>query len=283
MVDAATQRPDEHAYEAEQYAHGHDSVLTRQVHTTRTVVTHASFFLPYLHPGMSLLDCGCGYGTITVGLAQAVDPGRVVGIDVGETEIDAAMAHATENNVSNIEFKLTSAYELPFPDDSFDAVFSHAMLEHLNDPLKALKEMRRVLRPGGVVGIRDADIGSWVMAGPRQDFLEQSVSIYVDYWDSQSGHSRMARQLRALLQKAEFERVAGSASCEYFGTPEGVEWISRIQSTRFQETDFVEKAIELGLTDRETLKRFSQGWTEWGKSPDSFLALTWCEAIGWKA
>jgi ubiquinone/menaquinone biosynthesis C-methylase UbiE len=70
------------------YAHGYDSALTHQLHAGRTAPTHAAFFIPYLQPGMHLLDCGCGSGAITLGLAQAVHPGFVVGIDVAEIEIE---------------------------------------------------------------------------------------------------------------------------------------------------------------------------------------------------
>src|SRR5512142_1845750 len=101
----------------------------------RQAESHAAFFTPYLSPGMRLLDCGCGPGSITCGLAGIVAPGGVVGIDLYAKALDAAQS------VSNVRFQAASVYELPFPDGSFDAVFSHAVLEHLAEPLKALAEM----------------------------------------------------------------------------------------------------------------------------------------------
>src|SRR5688572_25071729 len=101
----------------------------------RTAESHAAFFLPHLKPGMRLLDCGCGPGGITVGLANCVAPGEVIGIDVGGAPLEAARERASAANVQ-VAFREASIYSLPFPDAHFDAVFSHALFEHLAEPLK---------------------------------------------------------------------------------------------------------------------------------------------------
>src|SRR3954452_6892978 len=111
---------------------------------------------------MRALDVGCGPGTITVGLGQAVAPGRVVGLDLAPSVLAEARAHATAHSTAHIAFEAGSATTLPFPDRTFDAVFAHTLLEHLRDPLAALREARRVRRPGGVLGVRDCDWGSGV-------------------------------------------------------------------------------------------------------------------------
>ena len=66
----------------------------------------------------------------------------------------------------NVRFEVGSIYEIPFPDSSFDAAYAQSVLVHLREPLAALKEMRRVLKPGGVVGIVDGDAGGQVFAPP---------------------------------------------------------------------------------------------------------------------
>lgn len=109
----------------DEYAVGYDSVRTTTFHASRTAEINAAFFLPYLKPGMSLLDCGCGPGSITVGLAERVAPGQVIGVDVGESSIEAAQRLAVERGVSNVRFQVASVYELPFPEGTFDAVFTH--------------------------------------------------------------------------------------------------------------------------------------------------------------
>ena len=102
--------------------------------------------LPDLNPGMSLLDCGCGPGSTTIELAQRLAPGQVTGIDIGAESVKQAQALARDLDVSNVSFQVANVYELPFPDNSFDAVFTHVVLAHLNEPLRALREMQRVLK-----------------------------------------------------------------------------------------------------------------------------------------
>src|SRR3712207_6307570 len=88
----------------------------------RTAANSAAFLLSYLEPGMSLLDCGCGPGSITVGLAVALTPGQVVGLDASPGQLAAAQRLAGQAGVDTLRFEHGSVYALPFPDGSFDAV-----------------------------------------------------------------------------------------------------------------------------------------------------------------
>ena len=80
-------KPDSNKAEQE-YAYGYDSYVTTKYIGSRTAQTHAAWFLPYLQSGVTLLDCGCASGSITVGLARAVEPGQVTGVDISEIEIE---------------------------------------------------------------------------------------------------------------------------------------------------------------------------------------------------
>jgi len=118
-------------------------------HARRSAATQAAFFLPYLRPAMRLLDCGCGPGTITAGFAAVLHAGEVIGLDLDEAALARARATATQQQLPNIRFDVGDLYHLPYPDGSFDAVFSHAVLEHLGQPDTTLREIYRVLRPVG--------------------------------------------------------------------------------------------------------------------------------------
>ena len=106
----------------------------------RTAARHAAFFTPLLHRGMRLLDCGCGPGTITLDLAKLVSPGQVFGIDLEPTQIRSAQQLSKQRQI-DATFSVASIYELPFPDWQFDAVFAHALFEHLREPGRALLEI----------------------------------------------------------------------------------------------------------------------------------------------
>jgi ubiquinone/menaquinone biosynthesis C-methylase UbiE len=92
----------------------------------------------------------------------------VVGIDREPGPLATATADARGKGLDNLEFRVGDAYALDFPDDSFDVVHAHQVLQHLTDPVAALTEMRRVCRPGGIVAARDADYAAmtWHPANP---------------------------------------------------------------------------------------------------------------------
>src|SRR5688572_5407989 len=125
-----------------------------------------SFLMPCLRPGMRVLDGGCGSGSITVGLADAVQPGEVVGVDVDAGQLTAARKAASDHGLTNVRFEEASLLSLPFEDDSFDAAYLSSVLEHVTDPAAVLRELCRVVRPGGVIGVRDHQPGA-MLATPH--------------------------------------------------------------------------------------------------------------------
>lgn len=201
----------------EAYVHSYDGTATRQVFSGRTADKHAAFFLPHLTPGMHLLDCGSGPGTITAGLAHAVSPGEVTGIEIEAGQVELARENAAKLGLRNVRFEQGSAYELPYPDNQFDAVFSHAMLEHLRDPAVVVKEMRRVLKPGGIAGIRCADMRMSVLA-PSDDILDRAWNVYLEYRRHCGGDPAFGRRSRWVLREGGFTETIGTASCETWAT-----------------------------------------------------------------
>ncbi|MGB0582185.1 MAG: methyltransferase domain-containing protein [Limisphaerales bacterium] len=185
----------------ESYTPGHTENATAFM-AGRTFVSHGQFFAPYLEPGLSVLDCGCGPGTITSGIAERVAPGQVTGIDFGESQIEIAQQSAT----ANVSYQTDSCYELSFTDASFDRVFSHALLEHLNEPEKAFTEFHRVLKPGGIAGICCPDWGGFIFA-PESDELTAAVKTYRDLQTANGGDVEAGRKLGEHMIAAGFQRV----------------------------------------------------------------------------
>jgi len=158
------------------YTHGHHASVLRS-HQWRTAENSAAYLLPHLRPGQDLLDVGCGPGTITADLAELVAPGRVVALDQAEGVLTQAAAVATERGLTTVDFAVGDVFALDFPDDSFDVVHAHQVLQHVGDPVAALREMRRVCRPGGYVAARDGDYGAftWYPADPA---LDEWLALY---------------------------------------------------------------------------------------------------------
>src|SRR5947209_19784679 len=80
---------------------------------TRTAADWVPFLLPHLRTGMSLLDCGCGVGSITLDLAERVAPGQVVGVDLDEGQLAMARVEAERRGLANVRFEVASIYDLP--------------------------------------------------------------------------------------------------------------------------------------------------------------------------
>jgi SAM-dependent methyltransferase len=178
----------------EQYTPGHSANATAFM-AARSFGSHGEFIRPYLTPGMKVLDCGCGPGAISVGLAEAVGPaGHVTGVDFGESQIAVAKARSTPN----LTFRVGSVYELPFEDSTFDLVFSHALFEHLADPIRGVAEIRRILRPGGLAGLCSPDWGGFILS-PTDDQVETAIARYRMLQEKNGGQTCAGRQLGSWL------------------------------------------------------------------------------------
>ncbi|MGO1318146.1 MAG: class I SAM-dependent methyltransferase, partial [Cellulomonadaceae bacterium] len=193
------------------YTHGHhDSVL--RSHRWRTAENSAAYLLPHLHPGLSVLDVGCGPGTITVDLAQTVAPGVVTGIDTSAKVLEQARQHAATAGVENVDFVEADVYALPFDADSFDIVHAHQVLQHLSDPVLALREIKRITKPGGLVAVRDADYAAMAWF-PESEALTEWNTLYHEVAHANGAEPDAGRRLLSWVRAAGFadEGVTASA------------------------------------------------------------------------
>ena len=266
----------------EEYAHGYDSALTLKLHTSRTADKQAGWFVPYLQPGMTLLDCGCATGAITIGLAKMVEPGQVVGVDISEIEIERARARAAEAGITNVRYAIGNIYQLDFADNHFDALFSHNVLEHMAEPARALQEMHRVLKPGGFIGVRNTDFGG-ILFAPHNELMRQFFAIYEADWAGVNGHPRLGRRLGGLLIESGFVDVKASASYEVYADRDARHLITQVVVARISEADFAGRVIERSLASAAELEAMKEAWLAWQELSDGFFAISHGEAIGRKA
>ena len=204
------------------YTHGHDDSVLRS-HRWRTAENSAGYLLPHLAAGQRLLDVGCGPGTITVDLARRVAPGQVVGLDREDEPLREARTHAASAELGNATFQVADLYRLPCPNDGFDVVHAHQVLQHLRDPVAALVEMRRVCRPGGWVAARDADYTAmtWYPPDPR---LDRWLELYQQVTRGNAAEPDAGRRLMSWAQQAGLGDVVGSPSVWCFANRVDRSW-----------------------------------------------------------
>jgi SAM-dependent methyltransferase len=256
------------------------SGATIRVLQERTLAVCAGFFLPYLRPGMTVLDCGCGPGSLTIEIAERVAPGQVVGMDIEPEQCAKARALPAARGIANARFEPADVYALPYPDGAFDAVFSHALVTHLADPQRAFAESRRVLKPPGVLVVSANDYGA-VVVSPAGSAMERVLALYPRVVTHHGGNRLLARHLRGALLEAGFARAVGYSGSESFGVPERARSFAAGWAEIARGSGFVETVLDQGLADRAELAALPDELLLWGERPDAYVALMKCGALGW--
>ncbi len=221
---------------------------------------------------MSVLDVGCGPGNITAELARKVDHGSIVGVDIAAGVIELADVEQSAK-AANLSFRVGDVYGLEFPESHFDVVYAHQVLQHLTRPVAALGEMRRVLKPGGLLAVRDADFGAFAWY-PGDPVLERWMHLYHDLTTRNGAQADAGRNLKAWVRAAGFTSVVETSSNWTFQTDEDRQWWGGLWADRVQESDFASQCLEYGLSDVDELAEIADAFRRWSLDPDGvFIAV----------
>jgi ubiquinone/menaquinone biosynthesis C-methylase UbiE len=253
------------------YTHGHHESVLRS-HEWRTVENSAAYVIDALAPGARVLDVGCGPGTITVDIAQRVAPAAVVGIDREPDVLERARAAAKAGGVENVSFATGDVYALDFADASFDVVHAHQVLQHLTDPVAALREMRRVCAPGGTVAARDSDYASFTWA-PDDPRLTRWLALYHQVARANDAEPDAGRHLLRWARQAGFASVDATASAWCFASDPDRAWWGGLWADRVVASAFADQAVDHGFATRAELDEMADAWRAWSASPDGWFAI----------
>jgi len=253
------------------YTHGHHESVLRS-HRWRTAENSAAYVLPRLTSGVSVLDVGCGPGTITADFASLVTPARVTALEVTAEALDLARAEIARRGLTNVDFTVGDVHALDFPDDTFDVVHAHQVLQHLADPVAALREMRRVARPGGVVAVRDGDYAAFTWF-PEFPELTEWLDLYERVARGNGGEPDAGRRLLAWGRAAGFTELTATSSTWCFATPADRAWWGGLWADRVLKSEMATTALRTGAATPADLQRISDGWRRWADHPDGWLSL----------
>jgi ubiquinone/menaquinone biosynthesis C-methylase UbiE len=253
------------------YTHGHHESVLRG-HQRRTAEDSAGYLLPYLEPGLSLLDAGCGPGSITADLAARIAPGSVTAVDQFGDVLNVARAEAQRRNLSNVSFATADVHKLDFPDDAFDVVHAHQVLQHVADPVRALQEMRRVCVPGGIVAARDADYAGFVWF-PQLSALDLWLDLYRQAARANRGEPDAGRRLLSWAREAGFDDITLTGSLWCFATAATREWWGGMWADRILHSGVARQLLHSGLATTAQLEEISAAWRAWAAAPDGWLGV----------
>ncbi|MFI9645262.1 methyltransferase domain-containing protein [Streptomyces sp. NPDC052040] len=253
------------------YTHGHHESVLRS-HTWRTAANSAAYLLDSLEPHMRILDIGCGPGTITADLAELVPGGQVTGVDMAPGILDRARATAAARGLGNTDFAVADVHALDYPDDTFCVVHAHQVLQHVGDPVQALREMHRVTRPGGFIAVRDADYAAMTWH-PAAEGLDHWLDLYRRVARANGGEPDAGRRLRSWALRAGLHDIRATSGTWTFASPEERAWWSGLWADRTVASAYAERVMAGGHASTAELAAVSRAWREWGQQEDGWFAV----------
>lgn len=236
------------------YVHGYEpreNLRLQDQASTLVELLHSDTAYP---DGSTVLEAGCGVGAQTLTLAAKSPKALITSIDVSETAIAEAGTAVESAGLSNVTLRQADIFHLPFEAASFDHVFVCFVLEHLAQPVVALKALRNVLKPGGTVTVIEGDHGSAYFS-PDSDFARRAIQCQVELQARASGNASIGRALYPLLQEAGLNEVRVSPRMVYVDSskPELVEGFTKNTFTAMIE-GIQERAVSLGLMSEHDFK-----------------------------
>ena len=226
---------------------------------------------------MVLLDVGSGPATITADLAERIAPGRVTALEISLEALETSRAELRRRGVA-AELVVGDVHNLPLPNNSFDVVHAHQVLQHLADPVRALREMQRVCRPGGVIAVRDGDYTGFTW-WPRLPELDRWLELYRQAARANGGEPDAGRRLLGWAQDADFIDITATSSTWCFATAEDRAFWGEMWADRITDSALAKQLLTSGMATKDELHALAQGWRQWASAPDGWLSVLHGELI----
>ena len=257
------------------YAMGYSNIFMEMLQQ-RSAPRNAGHLLPLLKPGMTLLDLGCGPGSITSGLAAAVHPGKTHGVDLNEEQLGLAYRQAQELGLENLEFHQSDALRLPFPAQHFDAIHCHGFLMHSPGIREQMAEILRVLKPRGILASRDMDVPTSFITPAA--LSHRIFGMLAEVMRREGGDPWMGRRLKALFLNAGLVEMETGFNADYFTQPEEVEFLAEFLLEWGLSPEFMART---GSSPRD-FDQWREQVEQWSQHPGAVGCFHFGHAVGRK-
>ena len=243
-----------------------------------TAEANVPLLLPYVRPGLRVLDFGCGLGSISMGLAKAAAPGEMHGVGDNALTIEEAQARARAIGQDNATFHVANLTDLPFEDGFFDVANCHNILMFIPDTRAALAEVMRVLKPGGIIGCREMICDA--------SFIYPSLGVLQTVWEVFSGlvafddgHPQMGNSLKTNILDAGFENIRVNAAFDTYSTPKQIDLMHSLVTGWFLSPELMEVGAKYGVATPQIWERIRAAADQWKDAPEAIFAFAWGEAV----
>jgi SAM-dependent methyltransferase len=237
------------------YVHGYSDRealrLNDQANTLDDIIHYDTIFAK----DSFVLEAGCGVGAQTKIIASKNSDSNFISVDISEDSINEAKLQIKLSEIKNVEFKQADIYKLPFNDNTFDSVIICFVLEHLHNPNEALKELKRVLKQGGVMISIEGDHGS-AFFYPDSKYAHSAIDCQIQLQKQSGGNSNIGRELYPLFKSTGLHEISVSPRIVYVDASKPLLVEGFIKNTFTAMIDGVgEEAIKKGIVDSYTFKK----------------------------
>ena len=255
--------------------------FNRYLIENRTVENSCGFIKDIIPQSSSILDIGCGPGSITRGFAKLAPKAHVIGVDISEAQVQLATELSESHQLKNLTFQQANILKLPFPDASFDFIFAQTVLAHVSELKTAFAEVKRVLKPNGVFAIKEI-IASNFYFTPYSELVYKYRSVMNRGVLSAGGDPDIGLLIPEMIIEAGFSIVRQSMIWER--SPK-----NQLDSDYFTNVispvthgELGEKAIQNGWMTQQEIKALEALCLKLKHNPNAMWALPFVEVVAKK-
>ena len=238
-----------------------------------------NYLMPHFRSGMRVLDVGCGEGRLSPFLVEAITPGKLYAVDIEPTQVETARQVGVERNLQNMTVTVGDALQLPFEDGFFDLVHYNDVMAYIPDTLGALAEVKRVLKPGGILGCREMIINASFAYPEELTLGRRAWEVFMDLMEADEAHPNMGSELKMRLHEAEFTDVAMSASFEIYSAAADIQVFSDMVMAWFLSPHITEAAKKYGAATDRIFDRIAEGVEFWREHPGAIAGVAFGQAV----